>query len=231
MSITPDSLRNKRKNELKEIALDLGLSTKGLRSDLEERIRIHLENASNDKTSESTSSKTPRRSFRKKSISTIRVKSRRDNIPSSPNGGRSSSDEENQSVSSENESKQDIIITQTTSELETTETVNLRGLPSDNVFKVNTFLIQLRKNISNSTTFCKAVTCLELLVFLYCAIEWSLKIASIPIPNLGSEESYNYDFTLTTGVFIYLQFRATSQFIQSSNFLCCPICNFHGLCF
>ncbi|CAB4444930.1 unnamed protein product [Rhizophagus irregularis] len=91
---------------------------------------MHLENASNDKTSESTSSKTPRR---------------------------------------------------------------FNSVKKYKYYQINTFLIQLKKNISNSTTFCKAVTCLELLVFLYCAIEWSLKIASIPIPNLGSEESYNYD--------------------------------------
>ncbi|GES75917.1 hypothetical protein GLOIN_2v1542388 [Rhizophagus clarus] len=194
MSIPLESLKNKRKNELKEIALDLGLSTKGLRSDLEERIRIHLENSAkykneDDKASESTSSKTPpRRSFRKKSISTIRVKSRKDSLPSSPNGGRNSSDEENQSVSSENESKQEIVFTRST-EVEINETVE-RGLTNDKISKV---LNQLRDNISNSATFCTVVTCLEFLVFLYCAIEWSFKIASIPVPFMGSEEGYNID--------------------------------------
>jgi len=234
MSITPNSLKNKRKNELKEIALDLGLNTKGLRSDLEERIRIHLENSESfktedDKLADATSSKTPRRSIRKTSISN-RVKSRKDNISSPPNGDRHSSDEENQSVSSESEkqvikrtnlleesiqyvnnqltfesSQQDVIITQTTSDLEITETINLRGVPND-VFRVNVFLRQLRKNISNSTTFCKVVTCLEILVFLYGAIEWNLKIASIPIPYPNSEGSYNHDVHVPD-VFIFIEWH------------------------
>ncbi|RIA92368.1 hypothetical protein C1645_765289 [Glomus cerebriforme] len=196
MSITPNALRNKRKNELKEIASDLGLNTKGLRSELEERIRIHLESSDSikteeDKRADAATSKSPRRSFRKTTITNSRVKTR---IPSPPNGDRPSSDEDNQSVSSESESKQDVIITQTTSELDISETINLQGLQNDSVFNnAHGSLLQLRKNISNSKTFCKAVTCLEFLVFLYCAIEWNIKIASIPNPFLDQEESNSFE--------------------------------------
>jgi len=229
MSITPNVLRNKRKNELKEIASDLGLNTKGLRSELEERIRIYLENSDNNKTEEDAtpSKSTPRRS--KRSISSSnKTKSRKD-ISLPPNGDRNSSDEENPSVSSESESKQVIerttllekstqyvtnqltfepsqqdvtvnanyIRTQNTSETEIIEPSNLRGLPNDGIFRVNNVqdsLVQLRDNISNSSTFCKAVIFMELAVFLYFAIDRDYKIASIPMIWISdSEEPSTYD--------------------------------------
>jgi len=203
MSITPNVLRNKRKNELKEIASDLGLNTKGLRSELEERIRIYLENSDNNKTEEDAtpSKSTPRRS--KRSISSSnKTKSRKD-ISLPPNGDRNSSDEENPSVSSESESKQDVTVnanyirTQNTSETEIIEPSNLRGLPNDGIFRVNNVqdsLVQLRDNISNSSTFCKAVIFMELAVFLYFAIDRDYKIASIPMIWISdSEEPSTYD--------------------------------------
>ncbi|CAG8444469.1 8064_t:CDS:2 [Funneliformis caledonium] len=228
MSITPNSLRNKRKNELKEIASDLGLNTKGLRGELEDRIRIHLESSEINKHDEeenledvSLGKVTPRRSDRKKS----RSRSRKDlkEISSHPNGDRHSSDEENQSVSSESEikvikretlledstrytsnqltfesSQQEVAVNatyrtpHTSEDSDIAEPSNTRGLPNDRIFRVNTVhdsLLQLRKNVSNAHTFCKTVICLELAVFLYCAIEWNYEVTSVSIPNFFESES------------------------------------------
>ncbi|CAI2163266.1 6546_t:CDS:2 [Funneliformis geosporum] len=248
MSITPNALKNKRKNELKDIALDLGLNTKGLRSELEERIRIHLESTEVNKNEEiedpmdiPLSKATPRRSDRKKS----RSRSRKDlkEISSHPNGDRHSSDEENQSASSESEikvikretlleettrypsnqltfesSQQEVAVNatyrtpHTSEDSDIAEPSDTRGLPNDRIFRVNTIhdsLLQLRKNVSNAHTFCKAVICLEFAVFLYCAIEWNYEVTSISIPNFfdyESNEAYVY-YIRVPDIFILLEWH------------------------
>ncbi|CAG8500385.1 6127_t:CDS:10 [Acaulospora colombiana] len=214
MSITIESLKSKRKNELKDIAQGYGLNTKGLRWELEDRIRAHLIENEEEIIVDSASDSTPaRRPGRKLSTSSNRSKSKKQ---SSPNGGGRASEEE--SEASEVEIKQvttkrqnnmgdsypylnqqltvgqliqEVAVnTRYRSTIITEETSTQRGLLRESITGLNNYILRLRKEYSNTRTFIQCIIFFELSVFLYCAIEWNLKIATIPIPSfMGMAES------------------------------------------
>ncbi|CAH1762115.1 12693_t:CDS:2 [Entrophospora sp. SA101] len=110
MSLTLNTLKNKKKNELKEIAQDLGLSTTGLRNELESLRNPELL---------SENEAPPRRSGRQRNLNNTNTRSRH-----STNGDRSSSDDESLK-SVENEIKQEMIISETIRSVTEIEEINL----------------------------------------------------------------------------------------------------------
>ncbi|CAG8609943.1 6951_t:CDS:2, partial [Acaulospora morrowiae] len=68
------------------------------------------------------------------------------------------------------------------------EVITQRGLPRENLISLDTlhnYILRLRKarEYSNTRTFVQCIVFFELSVFLYCAVEWNLKIATVPIPS------------------------------------------------
>ncbi|CAG8580587.1 9599_t:CDS:2, partial [Racocetra persica] len=180
-----------------EIAEDLGLDSTGLRKDLVDRISKHLETKNEEISTDidpiGTSSSRPDSKLSSSSKPTTEIQS-----ISSPNGER----EPEESEASDSDSKQqEITINARSQDTSSSDESNIesgtpRGLPIARIPEVQTIndlLLQLRNNVSNSRTFVQCVILCELVVFLYCAIEWNFKIATVPIPSIFKDSRDVYD--------------------------------------
>ncbi|CAG8783394.1 2566_t:CDS:2, partial [Cetraspora pellucida] len=149
-----------------------------------------------------TSSSRPDSKFSSSSKPTTEIQS----ISSSPNGER----EPEESETSDSDSKQEITINARSQDTSSSDESNMesgtsRGLPIARIPEVQTindFLLQLRDNVSNSRTFVQCVILCELVVFLYCAIEWNFKIATVPIPSIFKDSRDVYDIRVPDFFFI-----------------------------
>lgn len=205
MSINPTSLRTKKKSELIKIAEELGLESTGIRNELIDRIRKHLE-VKNDEISTDinpigTSSR-PDPNVSSSDPTTERQ------IITSPRGER---DPDESETSDSDSRQQEITINARSQDTSSSDESNLdyntsRNLPIVRVpyFQViNDFLLQLRNNVSNSRTFVQCVILCELVVFLYCAIEWNINIATVPIPSIFKDSSRDvYNISIPNILFI-----------------------------
>ncbi|RHZ78747.1 hypothetical protein Glove_156g50 [Diversispora epigaea] len=253
-TITPRTIKSKRKNELREIAEGFGLEPTGLRGDLEERIKKYLKQQEALNTPETgnsaygTSSNTPTlRSSRKPNTGGIpppkhpsdaeneggrasdgesetsdvdvKKQSRRNNQKNRKNQN-DQNDQNNQNDHMETSYSfinQQLTISQPPPSLPPPQEVPVapiyRNLSSSgesdivetNVERVvtitqftrfqriNEFIIRFRRDFSNARTYVQCIIFLELCVFLYRAIEWNLKIATIPLPTFNSKGTRDFD--------------------------------------
>ncbi|CAG8447041.1 3355_t:CDS:2, partial [Dentiscutata heterogama] len=192
MSINPNSLKTKKKPELIKLAEELGLNS-----------TVKNDEISTDIDPIGTSSSRP-----DPKDSSSKPPTERQVISSSPNGER----EPDESETSDSDSRQEITINARSQDTSSSEESNLeyntsRSVPIVRVPEVqviNEFLLRLRNNVSNSRTFVQCVILCELVVFLYCAIEWNFKIATVPIPSFFNKDSSRdvYDISIPNFLFI-----------------------------
>ncbi|CAG8509555.1 8452_t:CDS:10 [Diversispora eburnea] len=187
-TITPRTIRLKRKNELREIAESLGLEPTGLRETL-----------NTPETAYGTSSNTPTlRSSRKPSAGNIPK-----HTSDAENEGEKASDEESETSDVEevpaapiyrnlpSSGESDIVETNVERVVAITTTQFTRFQ------RINEFIIRFRRDFSNARTYVQCIIFLELCVFLSRAIEWNLKIATVPLPTFSSKGTRNtFDFDL-----------------------------------
>ncbi|CAG8722743.1 17024_t:CDS:2, partial [Acaulospora morrowiae] len=162
-----------------------------------------------------------RRTSRKPSTSSNRPKSRKPSaISSSPNGGERASEEEselsdieirqvttkphgvsrsylNQQLTVKKLSQEIVVNARHRALSNLDEVVTQRGLQRENLISLDmlqNYILRLRK-YSNTRTFVQCIVFFELSVFLYCAVEWNLKIATVPIPsfNKGTSDQSSFD--------------------------------------
>ncbi|CAG8789500.1 20658_t:CDS:2, partial [Dentiscutata erythropus] len=189
------------------IAEELGLESTGFRLELIERIRKHLE-VKNDEISTDINQIGTSSSRPDPKDSSSKPPTERQVITSSPNGER----EPDESETSDSDSRQqEITINARSQDTSSSEESNLeynasRSAPIVRAWEVqaiNEFLLRLRNYVSNSRKFVQGVILCELVVFLYCAIEWDIKIATVPIPFIFKDSSGDvYDIRIPNFSFI-----------------------------
>ncbi|CAG8443064.1 4698_t:CDS:2 [Ambispora gerdemannii] len=203
-SDTLASLKSKRKGELKELAVNYGLSTKGLRIDIENRIREYILERQKDSDDTDVSTGYSGEGDSEKEVkqaesssgppSPVRPSSRAAaSSPHKKTNGDSRSD-----YSSESFDKQEVVKEIAVGTSFNGSTPHGRTIETsddhDVNFSVRTFsfetvnegVIELRRYVTNTRAFVIASIALQIAVFLYVSIEWT-KFATIPIGFLSTE--------------------------------------------